>query len=49
MTDKQKIDDIKNILDWFDYHNKNLTKEQFYKLDEIRDLLTKIKESSDEK
>lgn len=32
---------IKEILDWFLYHNKNLTKEQDYKLDEIRDIIKK--------
>lgn len=42
MTEKQKkeLEEIKKILDWFEYHNKNLTKEQFYKLDEIRYILT---------
>lgn len=37
---KNTFDEIKHILDWFEYHNKNLTKEQFNKLDEIRYLLT---------
>jgi hypothetical protein len=49
MTEKQKkgIEDIQKILDWFEYHNKNLTKEQFYKIDEIRYILiSEMKEDS---
>jgi len=44
MDDKQQkaLEDIKKILDWFEYHNKNLTKEQFNKLDIIRYLLILI-------
>lgn len=37
------LEDIIKILDWFDYHNKNLTKTQCYKLDEIRYILTTLK------
>lgn len=34
---------IKEILDWFSYHNKNLTKEQCCKLDEMKDIIQKYK------
>lgn len=36
------MDRIKDILEWFNYHNKNLTKEQEHKLDEIKDALDKL-------
>lgn len=34
---------ITEILDWFSYHNKNLTREQCYKLDEMKDIIRQIK------
>ena len=33
------MQEIKDILDWFQYHSKNLTKEQEYKLYEIRQII----------
>lgn len=36
------MDKIKDILEWFNYHNKNLTKEQEHKLDEIKSALDNL-------
>lgn len=38
------LDELQNMLDYFSYHNKNLTKEQWYK---IEDTLTKIIKGGD--
>lgn len=38
------LDEIQGMLDYFSYHNKNLTKEQWYK---IEDTLTKIIKGGD--
>ena len=39
----ERLEDINNnlidLLDYFKYHNKNLTKEQDYKIDDIREKL----------
>ena len=32
-------DKLINNIEYFDYHNKNLTKEQYYKIDEIKEIL----------
>ncbi len=42
MTRKEK-EIIQSICDYFDYHNKNLTKEQDFKIDELKELLKKHK------
>ena len=34
---------IWNLLDWFEYHSKNLTKEQYFKINEIKEILNNIK------
>lgn len=33
------MQEIKDILDWFKYHNKNLTKAQEYKLYKIEQII----------
>lgn len=41
----RKIDDV---FDYFRYHNKNLTKTQEWKLQELQDLISALKELKEE-
>lgn len=45
MRDKEskKLVAVLDVLDWFSYHNKNLTKEQCNKINELHDLICEPK------
>lgn len=39
MTKKELIVEVLNLLDFFQYHNKNLTKEQWQKISQLWDFV----------
>lgn len=41
MLDKL-LKELKDNIDYFDYHNKNLTKEQEFKINDIKDIIGKL-------
>ena len=41
------IKDLKHNIDYFDYHNKNLTKEQEEKINNIKEIIDKIDNIND--
>ena len=44
-TMSQKIiDELKEIIDYFKFHNKNLTKQQYYYIIQIENIVDRIKE-----
>ena len=45
MNIEEKLEDILDSLDYFNYHNKNLTKTQYIQLLSIEDKVKKLKES----
>lgn len=40
------IRSIDNIFDYFKFHNKNLTKEQSYKLEELQNLIHELRKET---
>lgn len=36
---QQYMSRAKEILEWFDYHNKNLTKQQWYYIEELKTII----------
>ncbi len=38
------IDELKEIIDYFKFHNKNLTKQQYYYIIQIENIVDRIKE-----